>query len=68
LYHGRSNRKTAIPDLSVSEDPSDDKFVECAVAGKADIIISSDRHLLDLDGYRDIHVCNAGTFLKEKAE
>jgi len=32
----------------VKADPSDDKFVWCALAGKADVIISGDEHLLAL--------------------
>jgi putative PIN family toxin of toxin-antitoxin system len=53
------------PVLRVAEDPDDDKFIECAVAGKADYIISADRHLLDLDGYENIRSCRAGAFLEE---
>lgn len=56
------------PDLAVSEDPADNKFVECAVAGNADYIISSDHHLLDLDGYEGIRICHSGTFLREAME
>jgi putative PIN family toxin of toxin-antitoxin system len=32
----------------VCEDPDDDKFVACALAGKMSIIISGDKHLLKL--------------------
>jgi len=32
----------------VSADPDDNRILECAVAGKADIIVSNDHHLLDL--------------------
>ena len=53
------------PRLTVCEDPADDKFLECAVAGQADYIISSDRHLLDQDGYEGICICKAGQFLEE---
>ena len=31
----------------VSVDPDDDKFIECALAARADYIVSRDRHLLD---------------------
>jgi len=31
---------------AVEADPSDNKFVECAVAGRADYMVSGDRHLL----------------------
>lgn len=35
----------------VSADPDDDRLLECAVDGKADLIVSNDRHLLDLKEY-----------------
>ena len=53
------------PRITVSEDPADNKFLECAVAGQADYIISSDRHLLDHNGYTGIRICKAGQFLEE---
>ena len=30
----------------VLEDPEDDKFIHCAISGKADFLISGDQHLL----------------------
>ncbi len=32
----------------IEADPADDKFLEAAVAGKVDLIVSGDKHLLDL--------------------
>jgi len=40
----------------VRGDSDDDKFIECAVFGKAEFIISSDHHLLDLGGYQNIKI------------
>ena len=31
----------------IKEDPDDDKFLDCAVAAKADFIVSGDKHLLN---------------------
>lgn len=42
----------------IKKDPSDDKVLECAVAAKAHFIISGDRHLLDLGGFRGIKIVN----------
>ncbi len=53
------------PRVTVSEDPDDNKYLECAVGGRADYIISSDRHLLDHDGYTGIRICKARQFLEE---
>jgi putative PIN family toxin of toxin-antitoxin system len=40
----------------VKADPDDNRILECAVDGKADIIVSNDHHLLDLTSYRHIPI------------
>ena len=40
----------------VCEDADDDVFLACAVAAKAKIVCSGDRHLLACDGWNDIEV------------
>jgi len=50
-------------DISVCEDPDDDKFLECAVAGKCKTIISGDKHLLKLAGYEGITVLSPRNFV-----
>jgi putative PIN family toxin of toxin-antitoxin system len=40
----------------IHADPSDDKFLEAAVAGKASYIISGDKHLLKLSEYQGIQI------------
>ena len=51
----------------IIDDPSDNIFVECAVDGKADYIITGDHHLLSLGNYKDIQIVTAKDFLiKEK--
>lgn len=47
----------------VSADPDDDKFIECAVVGKADVIVSGDYHLLDLRRYGQIPILSAAEFV-----
>ena len=49
-------------DISVCEDPEDDKFLECAVAGKCITIVSGDKHLLKLSGYKGITVLSPRDF------
>ncbi len=34
--------------FAIKEDPDDNKFLECALEGKADYLITSDKHLLEL--------------------
>jgi putative PIN family toxin of toxin-antitoxin system len=40
----------------VTVDPDDDRILECAVDGKADLIVSNDRHLLDLKEHDGIPI------------
>lgn len=47
---------------SVEDDPDDDKFLEAAVAGTVDYIVSGDRHLLDLESFRGIEIVDPRTF------
>ena len=49
----------------VKDDPDDDRVLECAVASGAEIIVSGDRHLLDLGTFRGIRMMNPATFLAE---
>ncbi len=41
---------------AVPSDPDDDVFLACAVAAQADLIVSGDRHLLDLGSFRGIRI------------
>jgi putative PIN family toxin of toxin-antitoxin system len=52
----------------VDRDPSDDKFVECAVAGKAGVIISGDKDLLSIGRYQKILIQSPAQFLEQKPQ
>ena len=57
----------AVPTISaISEDPADNKFIECAVAADAKLIISGDRHLLNLKLFKGIRILSPTEFLKVK--
>lgn len=45
-------------------DPTDDMVLACAVEGQADLIVSGDRHLLDLGEYQGIPIVTAREFLE----
>ncbi len=47
----------------ITDDPDDDKFIECAMECGADYIISGDTHLLNLKEYSGIKIINASEFL-----
>lgn len=50
--------------IVIVADPTDNKFLEAAVAGKVDYIVSGDNHLLELDSFREIPVIKAADFVK----
>ncbi|MEO6445315.1 MAG: putative toxin-antitoxin system toxin component, PIN family [Gemmatimonadaceae bacterium] len=47
---------------SVCEDPDDDKFLAAALAGAAARIVSGDKHLLRLSGWRGIEILTPRQF------
>ena len=63
-FHLSASRVAPEIRLDVVEDPADNKYLECARAGQADCIVTSDRHLLVHDGFHGIRICKAGSLLK----
>ncbi|MBS1263074.1 MAG: hypothetical protein MAG715_00242 [Methanonatronarchaeales archaeon] len=49
----------------IRDDPSDNVFLEAAVAGNASYVVSGDRHLLELGRFRGTEVLTPGQFLKK---
>jgi len=49
--------------LTVVHDESDNRFLECAIEGEADLIVSSDRHLLSVGEYQGIRVLSPAAFV-----
>ena len=47
----------------ITADPTDNIFLECAVDGKADYIISGDKHLLELHSYAGVPIVKSKEFL-----
>ena len=48
----------------VKDDPTDDKFIETALNGKAGYIVTQDRHLLDLKEFEGIKILTPEEFLR----
>lgn len=47
----------------VSDDPDDDRVLECAAAAQADYLLTGDKHLLKLGSYRATRIVKAAEFL-----
>ncbi len=55
------------PKIEITEcrDPKDNKFLELAVAGNADCIVTGDKDLLVLDPFRNIRIITPKEFLDQ---
>jgi putative PIN family toxin of toxin-antitoxin system len=60
LVAGQADVTGAVPD-----DPHDEIFLACALDGKAGLIVSGDKHLLNLQEYQNIPILTAGQFLEK---
>jgi len=57
---------TKTPTINAVEaDPDDNKFIECAVAFKADVIITGDKALGEVQAYNRIKILTPAQFLKD---
>ena len=50
--------------IRACRDPRDDKFLEAAVHGRADLIVTGDRDLLDLNPFRGIAILAPAAYLE----
>ena len=46
----------------IEEDPSDNYILETAINGNAEVIITGDKHLLSIEFFREIRICQAKDF------
>jgi uncharacterized protein len=51
--------------ITACRDPKDDMYLELAVAGKGDCIISGDKALRDLHPFRGIPIISSATFAEQ---
>lgn len=52
----------------ICDDPDDDMFIACALAGKCKTIVSGDKHLLKMSGFRGIKVLRPREFVDQHLE
>jgi putative PIN family toxin of toxin-antitoxin system len=52
----------------ITDDPTDNKFLACALEGKADYVVSRDPHLRNLKHFQGIQIVDASTFLNKIAD
>ncbi len=52
--------------IQVCRDPKDDKFLELALNGMADLIISGDKDLLTLNPFEDIPILSPADYMEQQ--
>jgi len=57
--------RAKLGSVIIRDDPSYDKFIRCAQAGKATFIISGDQHLIRLKSYGQVKILTATHFLEK---
>ena len=61
-----------VPDIPLPEpicqDPDDDEFIACAIAGQADYLVSGDKHLLTLKQHEGIQIITPQEFVTARLE
>ena len=50
--------------LRVVDDEADNRILECALDGRADLVVTGDRHLLKLRRFEDIPIVRLADFLR----
>lgn len=63
-FYQRSKKVRPTRKINVCEDKSDNRYVEAAVEGKADFIITSDRHLLVVGDFEGVQIVKPGEFIR----
>lgn len=64
-FENRANFIQVDEVINVCRDPKDNMFLELAVSGNAQMIISGDKDLLELNPFRDIRIISPKEFLEQ---
>lgn len=62
IHHAEVYAASPLPE-TVCSDPDDDKFLACALASESTVIVSGDKHLLEVSGYQNIEVLKPRDFV-----
>ena len=65
LARVRAASETVHPRFTVADcpDPDDNRVLEAAIEGRADLIVSGDKHLLNMNPFRGVEICTVASLL-----
>jgi putative PIN family toxin of toxin-antitoxin system len=64
VTHAEVIKATPLP-VPVCRDPDDDKFLACAIAADAEVIVSGDKDLLAIDEHRGVRILKPRDFVEQ---
>jgi putative PIN family toxin of toxin-antitoxin system len=64
LFAQIAERVEIVRRVHASRDPKDDKFLELALNGSADVLVTGDRDLLGLDPFHNTRILSPGDYLR----
>lgn len=64
-YSNKAEWITPTDRITVCRDPKDNKYLELALSGQADCIITGDRDLLSLNPFKNISIISPSEFLDQ---
>jgi predicted nucleic acid-binding protein len=64
MLRRRGNLLDQVPVTHISPDPDDDKFIACAVAGKADFLVTDNKRHFPQSLPSDARIVNAAELLE----
>ena len=64
LLEDDAERVSSKEKLRICRDPKDNTILECAIAGKVDVVVSGDKDLLALHPFKGISIFSPFQFLK----
>lgn len=62
----RGERVSPAREIHACRDPKDDKFLELAVAGRAEVLVSGDGDLKSLDPFEGVRILSPAAFLERR--
>jgi len=62
LFRGAVTWVETVTPVAECRDPKDDKFLALALSAKADILVSSDIHLLEMHPYQGVRILSLADF------
>jgi putative PIN family toxin of toxin-antitoxin system len=64
LFAIRAERVVPTRAIAICRDPDDDRVIEAALAGEADVIVTGDEDLLTLKRVEEIEILSSANFLR----